>query len=113
MTDHRCHTCGQELKETDDVQVDVGNGTAVLWGRSVRLRPQECRLLKLLAARRPNFVPHEVIFGFLYEDRPDPPEAGSTHVAVCLLRQKIERETDATLESQHSLGCRLVRKELT
>ncbi len=102
----------ESLRLGPDLRLVLRRGIAVVSGKPVTLSPIEVRLLTVLAANRPDFVPTAQLLDAVWSTTEDP-EPAYVWVSIRRLRQKLEVDPDRPrhLLSDRSFGYRLVGDE--
>ncbi len=100
-----CSTCGQDLPKTR-LLIDLNSNHISLGGRTVRLRPRDAEVLKVLQDASPRFVTPQHI-----EDRVLGLEAEErcsewVRVRISMLRKKL-RGFPLAIQNRHGIGYRL------
>src|SRR3546814_17561919 len=92
MTECRCPTCGQALRELDEPRVDLNTGIAVLGGVAVKLSSAVAELCYILIEQYPGFVAHERLIARIWGQQ-EAPETAPKMIQLYVLR--LRRTMDA------------------
>jgi DNA-binding response OmpR family regulator len=100
-----CSTCGQDLPKTL-MLIDLNSNHITLGGRTVKLRPRDAEVLKVLHDASPRFVtPRHIedrVLGLEAEERC----CEWVRVRISMLRKKL-RGFPLVIQNRHGIGYRL------
>lgn len=81
----------QQVLEVGNLRLNLTTREVHVNGHPLHLTGNEYHLLELLFLRRGTTVSKEMLYAYLYNNRPMPPESKIIHVMLCKIRKKIER----------------------
>jgi DNA-binding response OmpR family regulator len=100
-----CSTCGQDLPKTR-LLIDLNSNHISLGGRTVRLRPRDAEVLKVLQEASPRFVTPRHIEDRVLGLEADERCAEWVRVRISMLRKKL-RGFPLAIQNRHGIGYRL------
>lgn len=90
MSPMKCPCCGQPIPVSDDVIVSLDTNSITVRGVSLRLRPREAEILRVLVNCMPTPVRRTVIIASVWALTEREPTAKGVDVHVSNLRRKIK-----------------------